>query len=143
MGITRSSSKLHFFSFSRNIRVIDLIRINIMENTNNVNKAPEATSANKNILMAVLSYIGPLVIISYVTAKDDLFVKYHIKQGLVLFTAEIALWALGMFLWILIPIINIAQFIVVILSIIGIVNALGAKEKELPFVGKYASHFKI
>ena len=34
--------------------------------------------------MAVLSYIGPLVIVSYIVANNDPFVKFHIKQGLVL-----------------------------------------------------------
>ena len=42
--------------------------------------------AHKN-LFAVLSYLGPLVIISLLAGgKEDSFTKFHIKQGLVLFT---------------------------------------------------------
>lgn len=124
-----------------------------MNTTNNTGAAPEATNnasnsqpvsgSEKNTLMGILSYIGPLAIVAFLVAKDDPFVKYHVKQGFVLLTIEIALWALGMVLWIIWPLINLAQIAVVILSIIGIVNVVGGKEKELPVVGKYASHFKI
>ncbi len=124
-----------------------------MNTTQNGGQAPEASNTTsqsqptsgpeKNTLMAVLSYIGPLVIVSLLVAKDDLFVKYHIKQGLVLLVIEVALYFLSMVLWILWPIINLAQLGVLILSIVGIVNAVGGKEKELPLVGKYASHFKV
>ena len=44
--------------------------------------------------MAVFSYLGPLIIISYLTAKEDSFVKFHIRQGAVLFGIEIALMIL-------------------------------------------------
>lgn len=97
----------------------------------------------QNIAMAVLAYIGPLVVVSYLTAKDDSFVKFHIKQGLVLFTAEVVLsftksmfWSFGMF-WVLI------NFAISVLVIIGIINAIQGKEIELPIVGEFAKYFKI
>jgi uncharacterized membrane protein len=98
-----------------------------------------------SILMAVISYIGPLVIISYLVSRNDQFVKFHIKQGLALFGVEVVMWLIGMFmfiypLWILINIINL---VVLILSILGIVNALQGKEKELPLTGKFAKSFSI
>ena len=103
----------------------------------------EPMTVEKNTFMAVLSYIGPLVIIPYLTAKDDGFVLFHIKQGLVLFVGEIALWVLmGMF-WFLFPILQLINFIIFILAIIGIINAIGGTEKELPLVGKYGEKFKI
>lgn len=100
-------------------------------------------SNQKNKLMAVLSYIGILVIIPYLTSKDNPFVKFHIKQGLVLFVIEIAMWFLGMVfqpLWMLISLVNLA---VLVLAIIGIVNAAQGLEKELPFVGSYSRYFKF
>jgi uncharacterized membrane protein len=42
--------------------------------------------------------------------------------------------------WVLGPIIWIFLFV---LSIIGIINALGGKTKEIPVLGKYASEIKI
>jgi uncharacterized membrane protein len=96
-----------------------------------------------NTVMGVLSYIGPLVIVSYLVAKDDPFVKFHIKQGLVLLVIEVATWVVVSFiwfLWFLVPFVNLAMLI---LAIIGIVNVVQNKEKELPLVGSFAKHFKI
>jgi uncharacterized membrane protein len=100
-------------------------------------------AATKNVTMGILSYIGPLVIVSYITAKDDPFVKFHIKQGLVLFVLEIIVWFVGtMFLslWMLLNLVNIAVFV---LAVIGIVNAAQGKENKLPLIGDFAKHFKF
>ena len=97
--------------------------------------------AKNSTLMAILSYLGPLVIVSYVTAKDNAFVKFHIKQGLVVFSIEVGMWILGMIIWplmIILGIINIAAFV---LSIIGIMNVLNGKETPLPLVGQYSRYF--
>ena len=104
--------------------------------------APKKTS-EKNVLMAVLAYIGPLVIVSYVTAKDDAFVKFHIAQGLVLFVIEVGVWVLGMMMWQLWPLFSIINLATFILSIIGIINAVKGKEEPLPVVGKYSKHFPL
>ncbi len=101
----------------------------------------------KNTLMGVLAYLGPLVIVSYIVAKDDPFVKFHIKQGLVLFVVEVALWVLSSMFWVmfyqfwmLYQLINLA---IIVLSIIGIVNVVQGKEKELPLVGQFGKSFNI
>lgn len=104
--------------------------------------APQKTG-EKNVLMAVLAYIGPLVIVSYVTAKDDAFVKFHIGQGLVLFVIELGAWILGMMMWQLWPLFSIVNLATIILSIIGIINAVKNKEEELPLVGKFSKHFPL
>lgn len=93
--------------------------------------------------MGILAYLGPLVIISYITSKDDPFVKFHIRQGLVLLVIEVVIWFAGMVfwpLWALIPFINIA---VLVLAIIGIINVVNGQEKSLPLVGSYSKHFNI
>jgi uncharacterized membrane protein len=105
-------------------------------------ESPQSAPDNKT-LMGVLAYIGPLVIISYLFAKDNPFVKFHIKQGLVLFVIEIVVWFLGMIVWMLWPILNIVNLIVLILAIIGIVNVVKGREKMLPLVGSLARHFPI
>lgn len=103
------------------------------------NKDPQ-----KNTLMAILAYIGPLVIVSYLTSKDDPFVKFHIKQGLVLFVVEVAMWFLaGMMFYQFWMIMNIINMGTLVLSIVGIVNAVQGKEKELPLVGQFSKHFPI
>jgi uncharacterized membrane protein len=112
------------------------------QNTSSAN--PQAVLPPKhNTLMAVLAYIGPLVLVSYFTSREDSFVKFHIKQGLVLFTIEVALWVLSGIIWMLWPIVQIIHIAIIILAIIGIVNAVKGREKELPLVGKFAQHFKV
>jgi uncharacterized membrane protein len=105
--------------------------------------SPVTPGAEKNILMAVLSYIGPLVIISYLSAKNDSFVNYHIRQGLVLLVIEVASWFLGHILWPLWLLLQLVNLGILVLSIIGIINAAKGEEKEVPLVGSYAKHFKI
>jgi uncharacterized membrane protein len=97
----------------------------------------------QNMAMAVLAYIGPLVIVSYLVAKDDSFVKFHIKQGLVLFAIEVILSIVASTMWSFWMIINLINFAIFVLSVIGIINAIQGKEEELPVVGSFAKYFKI
>lgn len=101
------------------------------------------TPAGKNTLMAVLAYIGPLIIVSYIVAKDDSFVKFHIKQALVLFVIEIAVWFIGSMMWQFWMLLNLVNLAMLILSIIGIINAAQGKEQPLPLIGQYSAHFQI
>ena len=94
-------------------------------------------------LMGVLAYLGPLVIISFIVEKKDPFVKFHIKQGIVLLVIEIALWVAMNIFWPLMPIFGLLQLGVLILVIIGIINVTQNKEKNLPVVGSFASMVKI
>ena len=111
---------------------------NMDQNVNNTNNA----SPKHNTLMGALSYIGPLVIVSYITAKDDPFVKFHIKQGLVLLVIEVAVWFIGMmFMWPIMMLLNLVNLATLILSIVGIINAVKGEQKELPLVGKFSKHF--
>ena len=104
-------------------------------------QTPKKAEGNK--LIAILSYIGVLCLIPLLTKKDDEFVFFHAKQGLVLFIAEVitAFVAAIPFLgWVIAP---LASLLWIILSIVGIINVLGEKTKELPILGKYAAKIKI
>jgi uncharacterized membrane protein len=110
--------------------------------------APAATGAANNansnrMLMGILAYFGILVIIPYLTAKDDPFVKFHVKQGIVLAAIWVAFWVAGMMVWALYPIISIANLALLVLSILGIINVVQNKEAELPVVGSLAKHVNI
>ncbi len=94
--------------------------------------------------LALISYIGVLCLIPLFVEKKDEFVKFHTQQGLALFIAEI----ISGFIMFLIPVIGwalgyILNVIWVILAIVGIVNVLNGKKKELPLIGKFAKNFKI
>lgn len=108
-----------------------------MENLNQKSEVSQKT------IMGVLAYIGPLIIISYLAAKNDPFVRFHIKQGLVLLVLEVIVWFLGMMFWPLWLLLNLVNLIILVLTIIGIINVTQNQEKKLPLVGEYARYFNI
>lgn len=99
----------------------------------------------KNTGMAIVAYI--VFFIPLLTdAKEDKFVKYHVRQGLVIFIAWIALYILGMILYI--PFISwmifmVLRLLVLIFMIMGIINAAQGKKKPLPLVGKLGEKINI
>jgi len=110
----------------------------------NPSPAPTTPVENKpqtNVLMGALAYLGPLVIVSFLVAKDDPFVKFHIKQGLVLFVIEVVMWFLSSFMYQLWYVANIINLAVLVLAIIGIINAVQKQQKELPLVGSLSKYF--
>ena len=112
-------------------------------NSNEIKSQPVTPNLTNNKIMAILAYIGPLVIVSYLTAKDDPFVKFHIRQGLVLVVIEIATWFLSMVFWPIWPLLQLINLAVLILAIVGIVRAYEGKEIPLPVVGDWSKYFKI
>jgi uncharacterized membrane protein len=106
---------------------------------------PQVSPAAQNeTLMGVLAYLGILIVIPFIMAKDDPFVKFHLKQGLVLVLIEVVVWFLGgMFFWHFWPLLQLVNLATLILSIIGIVNVVNKKQAELPLVGTLAHHFNF
>jgi len=94
-------------------------------------------------IMAIMSYIGVLCLIPILTKEKDEFVKFHTKQGLVLFAGEVATWTIFSivpFLWFLA---NFLGIFWLILSIVGIVNVTKKEKKEVPLIGKFAEKIKL
>ena len=52
-------------------------------------EVPKKEKGQKNIL-AIISYIGILCLVPILMKEKDEFVKFHAKQGLVLFIVEVA-----------------------------------------------------
>ncbi len=99
---------------------------------------------NQNKVMAVLAYIGILVLVPLLAAPNSKYARYHSNQGLMLFIAEICLGVvIGIFSWI--PVLNIiigilgglVSLLLFVFAIIGIVNACQGKAKGLPIFGKF------
>jgi uncharacterized membrane protein len=109
-----------------------------------------ATSSSKNTGMAALAYV--LFFIPLLSdAKNDSFVKFHVKQSLVLLITSIG-WSLcGRFLaylpvlgWIVGGLVGtVISILLLILWVKGLINALNGKQEELPVIGKYASQFNF
>lgn len=103
-------------------------------------------SHDKNVAMAVLAYLSILVLVPYLTAKNDPFVHFHVKQGATLFGIEVLVWIVTSFLWFIRPIWLLAELVdlvLLVLVILGIVNAVKGEQKPLPLVGDFASGLNI
>lgn len=101
------------------------------------------SSGDKKILMAVLAYLSILIIIPFLMAREDAFVKHHLKQGLVLFALWIIVWVADQMIWSLYAVFGLLQFGIFVLAIIGIVNAIQGNMKEVPLVGQFGKSFNI
>ncbi|OGG50442.1 hypothetical protein A3C18_00185 [Candidatus Kaiserbacteria bacterium RIFCSPHIGHO2_02_FULL_54_11b] len=95
------------------------------------------------MLMGILAYLGILIVIPFLMAKDDPFVKFHIKQGLLLVIVEIAVFILGNSMWQMWTLLNLVNLAVLIFAIIGIVNVIQGNQKELPLIGSLAKNFSL
>ena len=108
---------------------------------------PADIEANK--IFAALSYLGILVIVPFLAAPNSKFARFHANQGLTLFLLIIAYSILSFILnviftainlWVLVILITLLIFALsiplIVLIILGLMNAIQGKAKELPFIGK-------
>jgi len=89
-------------------------------------------------LAYLLSIIGFVLVL--LLKKDNKFAMYHAKQSLVLFIFAVIIAVVGSIVpvlgwFIILPVGNV---LVLVLAIIGIINALTGKQKPLWLIGKYA-----
>ncbi|MBR3962135.1 MAG: DUF4870 domain-containing protein [Oscillospiraceae bacterium] len=94
---------------------------------------------NGNKLLAAISYVWILCIVTILCAKEDAFARYHANQGLVLLIANIAAVIVGFVLG-FIPVIGgiiswVISIALFVLMILGIINAVKGEMKPLPFIG--------
>ncbi len=99
---------------------------------------PEKADGQKvNVEMAVIAYIIFLVPL-LTDAKDDPFVKFHIKQAIILIICLVissVITSIPFIGWIFGSIMTIG---LLILWIMGLISAINKEKKELPIIGKYA-----
>ena len=106
-----------------------------LNNTKDTTDQFDKDDIEKNKAMGLLAYI--LFFIPLLAAKDSPFARYHANQGLVLFLCGLissVLWIIPILGWIIAPILSI---VITVLAVIGIINALNGKAKELPIIGKF------
>lgn len=98
---------------------------------------PDPADVEKNKGMAILAYI--IFFIPLLAAKDSKFAMYHANQGLILFLAALVANVVSAIIpfigWFLIwPLVTLA---LVVLAVLGIINAAQGQMKPLPIIGKY------
>lgn len=106
-----------------------------LNNTADTTAEYDAQDIEKNKVMALLAYI--IFLIPLLAAKDSKFARFHTNQGLVLFLGGIissVVAVIPVIGWIIAP---IAGLVITVLAVIGIINALNGKAKELPVIGKF------
>ena len=109
-------------------------KIRSVFNTANTTDEFDPADIQANKIIAILSYIGILVLVPILAANGSKFAKFHANQGLILLIIE---FIVGIF--VLFPFINILATLLWLLafslSIIGIVNAASGNATELPLIG--------
>ncbi len=102
---------------------------------------PDVTGMKPDVLMATFSYVGFLVLVPIFSgATDAPFVKFHAKQGLVLFVGEVlavilAFWLsyVGGFLFLILAIVSVA----------GLIRCLQEERWVIPGIGALANKFDL
>ena len=88
--------------------------------------------------LAVLSYLGLFSIIPLLTSKDE-FVKFHAKQGFILFLLELVTTVI-----LVIPMFNAILILTwIILSVLGIKAVIDKKKWEIPYIYDWSKKIKI
>lgn len=105
-------------------------------------EAPKTTPSDveKNKVMAIVGYIIPILFFIPLLSeesKNSPFAKFHANQQLALLISAIVVNIVG----VMIPIIGwflllpIGSIILIVLAIIGIINASKGETKKLPIIG--------
>lgn len=93
--------------------------------------APSTGKPSDSNLMGALAYLWILSVVMLLVKKDDPYVKFHAKQGLICFLAGILLTFIPVVGWLL-------NIVVLVFVIMGFVNAIGGKQVKLPLIGDLA-----
>jgi uncharacterized membrane protein len=105
-------------------------------------KEKESNGGDDGKLCAFLAYIliGIIWYFADEKMKKNSFVKFHVKQGLVLLITSLIINIVGSMVpfvgWFII--LPLGGLLTLILWIIGIINVLNGKENPLPIIGGFA-----
>jgi uncharacterized membrane protein len=113
-----------------------------MEENTSTSQAPveKKTEGEKNTMMAIIAYF--LFFVPLLTeSKNDPFVKYHVKQGLALFIVAVANSLIGSVISVWYFISGFVGIGLLVLWIMGIINAANGKTQPVPVIGKLAEQY--
>ena len=115
-----------------------------MNNTKDFTSEMDPNDVESNKLMGILAYVSWLVVIPLLFARNSKFARFHVNQGLVLAIAELVIVVVCGILdgipligWIFSLIESLVGLVCLIFAIIGVVNVVNGRAKELPFVGSF------
>lgn len=88
------------------------------------------SSASETRILAALSYLSIVSVVMYVLKKDDEYIRFHARQGMVLFAASL-LWIVPIVGW-------IVGMVAFVLALIGALKAYMGEKFKIPVVGDLA-----
>ena len=104
---------------------------------------PPQQDMQEDRLIAAIGYLGILCLVPLLLKKNSAFAQHHGKQGLVILMAWLILWVgnivpiLGQIVW------TLGTLVLLMLIILGMVNALQGRMWEMPVLGKYAKNLTL
>ncbi len=118
-----------------------LNKILALNNTPDTTAQYDSVDIQNSTLMGVLSYLSVLVLIPIFCAKNSPFSQFHANQGLVICLIEIAWGIISSIIKLILPfgiitfVCGLVSLVTIAVQIIGIVNVIQGKAKELPVIG--------
>ena len=122
-----------------------------MAETRQLNITPEEIESGKT--MGILAYI--FFVIPLLTSRDNKFAMFHTEQAIILWIAFVIIYIALMILTYVIGMISNSIACVVsilgilpwiaylVLWVMGLMNAIGGKVKELPVIGAYGAKLNL
>ncbi len=86
-------------------------------------------------LLGAVSYVSVVSVFMYVMKKNNPFVVFHAKQGMILFVASM-LWFIPILGWII-------AAIAYVLMVIGFIKAYSGDKFKMPLIGDLAEKIKF
>ena len=100
------------------------------------------SDVEQNKTLAIIGYLGILFLVPLLAAPKSQFAQYHARQGLALFILEIVvivLWWILVFIPFVGALIDFLLWVgIIVLTIMGILNASKGEMKPLPLIGGLA-----
>jgi uncharacterized membrane protein len=89
-------------------------------------------------VLAALSYLWVLVLIPLLKPGGSEFVKFHSRQGFLLFLAELVLMAINIVPFLGWIISFLGGLVAIVFSVMGLLAALSGRRWEIPYLNEYA-----
>jgi fumarate reductase subunit D len=91
----------------------------------------------------VLSYLSIFCLVPILMKKEDDFIKFHAKQGLMLFIVEVAIGIIGIIPFLGGIILTLGVLLCGLVSLAGIVQVLMGNKWSIPVISEWSEKFKI
>ncbi|MFH1665044.1 MAG: hypothetical protein ABIA77_02735 [Candidatus Omnitrophota bacterium] len=95
------------------------------------------------MLFGILSYLWILCLVPVLAKREEGSVKFHARQGLMLFILEIGFGIIGIIPFLGPVIYTLGMLICGLLSLIGIVQVLMGNQWEMPVIGEWSKQLKV